>query len=70
MKYEDRRQAISCDLVQVWAGGQKKEEGLLQNMSEALQEILRPAIDTNPHTTHFVPVLIQIISRTHSTTLC
>ena len=37
-------------------------------MSEAVQEILRPAIDTNPHTTplarSFVPVLIQIILNT------
>ena len=47
MKYEYKRHAISCDLVQVWAS--PKEEGLLQNMSEAVQEILRPAIDTNPH---------------------
>ena len=68
MKYE--QWAISCDLVQVWPGGQKeKKEGLLQNMSEAVQEILRPAIDTNPHTTHFVPVLIQIISNAHYHTL-
>ena len=66
MKYEYKRRAISCDLVQVWAS--QKEEGLLQNMSEAVQEILRPAIDTNPHTTplarSFVPVLIQIIPNT------
>ena len=62
MKYEGKKVAISCDLVQVWAS-QKEEEGLLQNMSEAVQEILRPAIDTNPHTTP----LIQIIR--HTTTL-
>ena len=40
-------------------------------MSEAVQEILRAAIDTNPHTTplaFFVPVLIQIIP--NNTTQC
>ena len=42
LKYEDKKQAISCDLVQVWAS--HWEEGLLQNMSEALQEILRPLL--------------------------
>ena len=65
MKYEDKKVAISCDLVQVWAS--HWEEGLLQNMSEAVQEILRPAIDTNPHTTPLARSLIQIIR--HTTTL-
>ena len=69
MKYEDykKRGAISCDLVQVWAS--QKEEGLLQNMSEAVQEILRPAIDTNPHTTPLRAV-IDTDYLQHTATLC